>query len=283
MSRFAPLHGGAATVARHLLLGTSADILKSKMPTYAATVDDIVLNSDDVRLIGLPAEEAAKRVLPGSADEILKTISSMLREIVGGVVSSRTADEFRKRFRASFPTYFDLVMAFGKVASVAVNRDTLVRMVSESFSELEADIRERGTSTFGEQMTERAMFTVWTLRKIADLIDQLQRSTVDEAAREHNRALQDEYFLHAMIARFHVDCLLTFMHTPRVPFYPDVEPVIDNGLRSAVNAYACLKEVFDRQFPSDEEEPLNLPWSSEQQDLLDDSVQDVDANENENW
>jgi hypothetical protein len=219
-------------------------------------LEQLVSAPDGVSLLGLPAKRAAKRSLPGSADDVLKTIAAILDEMLTDVIARRTASDFGQAVNEVFPKYVHLVIAFGRVVSAVVPRATVVRLSSESFSELEADIREHGLESFGENLRERAIFTVWTLRKTADLVEVLEKSKdVDDGHREKDVAFHAGFFMHALRARFHIDCLITSMRT-RHPLYPEVLPLIDNGLRSAVDAFAWVKQAVDLRFPIDKSEPL---------------------------
>jgi hypothetical protein len=245
------------------------------MTTIALSSDHFgfPIAGDGVSLIGLPAERSAKRALPGSADKVLKNISSLLDEMFVDLITRRTATEFEAQANKAFPKYVDLVLAFGKIVSTIVPREKLVRLSSESFSELEADLRQHGLAAFGENMTERAIFTVWTLRKTADLLDVLVRSE-PPCDKEKDVGFATNFLFHALRARFHVDCLIASMRT-RQPLYPDVLPVIDDGLRSVVNAYAWVKQSIDLRFPSDDSEPLSAHWSDEDQALVNASMLDL--------
>lgn len=60
--------------------------------------------------------------------------------------------------------------------SAIVPTSVLSQLANESFSELEADIREHALASFGADMRDRAMFTVWTLRRISDLLSVIAAS-----------------------------------------------------------------------------------------------------------
>lgn len=229
---------------------------------------------EGVSLLGLPAEHSAKRSLPGTADDILKNISSILDGMIAEVIAKRTAIEFREAVREAFPRYASLVQAFAKVAVAVVRKQTISRVAAESFAEMEADLREHGLASFGEHMRERGVFTVWTLRKTSDLLAILEKAC-DDDDEEKDRRFHKGFITHALWARFHVDCLIVSMQMNK-PLYPDVLPAIDDGLRAAVNAYAWVKQAVDLRFPVDETEPVPAYWSDEDRELLDASMADLE-------
>jgi hypothetical protein len=243
--------------------------------TSVATGASIILDRS-VKLLGLPAERTARKTLPGSADKVLRTISAILDEMVVGVIALRTEAEFKTAFAEVFPKYVELVIAFGRVASAVVPRNTIIRLSAESFSEIEADIREHGSACFGDNLRERAVFTVWTLRKTSDLLEMLQQGNIDKEQEAKDRECASEYFLHALIARFHVDCLVVAMRRNQ-PIYPEVVPTVDNGLLSIVDAYAWVKQAVDLRFPTnDDHDAPFVYWSSDDDALVEDSMNDLD-------
>ena len=229
---------------------------------------------DGVGLLGLPAEQSAKRRLSGSADEVVKTLSTVLDELVLEVIEKRTASEFRDASSAAFPKYAKLVLSYAQIVATIVPPQVLDRLTAESFSEFEAEIREHGVQAFGATMRDRAVFTVWTLRKIASLLQLL--ATNDVTATEHgkDKDFLMNFLVHALRARFNVDCLRASVRTGR-PIYPDALEVIDDGLCSAVNAYAWIKQAVDLRFPSDESLVLPDYWTTDDDALLEESMREA--------
>ena len=229
--------------------------------------------NDGVTLLGLPTERSAKRRMSASADEVAKTIGVVLDEMIVDVIQERTAAGFLNAANNALPRYAEMVLAFARIVTALVPRDKIARMASESFSELEADLRAHGVASFGSDMSERAVFTVWTLRKISSLMDVIERSEQANGHEDREERFARSFLVHALRARFHVDCLTTAMKTGRT-LYPDVLPMIDDGLRSAVNAYAWVKQAVDLRNPTDE---ADLPdyWTEEDQALVDESMGDI--------
>jgi hypothetical protein len=235
-----------------------------------------LIDSQSVGLIGLPAEKSAQRSLPGSAEKLLKSIAETLDAMILDVISKRTAGELRQAEDEVFPQYVSLVVAFARVASKLVDRKTIARLSRESFCELEAEIREDGEASFGEALRDRALSTVWMLRKISDLLEILQTAPVGPKDREKDAEFAEAFFLHAVRARFYIDCLMTSMRTKR-PLYRDTFPQVDDGLRSIINAYAWVKQSLDLRLPNNEPEPEAPAWTEEDQALINASMADMDS------
>ena len=64
-----------------------------------------LIDSQSVGLIGLPAEKPAQRSLPGSADNLLRSITETQNQLILEVISKRTADEFTHAAAEVFPQY----------------------------------------------------------------------------------------------------------------------------------------------------------------------------------
>ena len=246
------------------------------MTTFARAIAfDFTPVDDGVSLLGLPAKRSARRSLPGKAGDVLKTIASILDDMLVNAISQRTAADFQRVSTEAFPRYFELVMAFSRVVAAIVPRQTIGRLASESFSEIESDLRQHGDASFGGNLRERAIFTVWTLRKTGDLLELLEQSKpVGDGLRHQDTEFASQFLLHALRARFHVDCLTTSMRTSR-PLYPEILPLVDDGLRSVVDAYAWAKQAVDLRLPVDESEPLPEYWSNEDRELVNASMRDL--------
>src|ERR1700733_11186102 len=225
-----------------------------------------LIEPQSVGLVGLPAEKAAQRSLPGAADNLLKSIRQMQDQMVGEAISAKTEAELQETESRVLLEYASLVVAFAHVASRVVDRKTIARLNHESYSELEAEIRTGGEACFGETLKERALATVWMLRKISDLLAILQGARVSEGEQDQDAEFARAFFYHAVRAHFYVDCLVTSMRTKRALFR-DAFPQVDDGLRSIVNAYAWVKQAVDLRFPGRAE--ASIPeWTEDDQELL---------------
>jgi hypothetical protein len=225
-----------------------------------------------VGVLGLPEEQAAKRQLAGSAERIVKNLASILNDMVLGVIRRRTAEEFSAAADAALPDYVSLVLSYARIVATITPQETIVRVTSESFSEFEADIRQHGDKAFGGYLRDRAVFTIWTLRKVASLLEQL-RGTVADCDMEKDAEFLNRFVVTALTARFNVDCLRASMHTGQ-PIYPDVQPVIDEGLKYAVDAYAWIKQAVDLHLPISDVH-IDEYWTAEDQVLVDESMSDL--------
>ena len=130
---------------------------------------------------------------------------------------------------------------------------------------------------FGSAIRDQALFTVWTLRKINDLVRQLSGQELKEDDKSKDKDFAGSFIYHGLRMRFHLDCLLTSMKHQR-PIYPEILVAISDGLRSGVNAYAWIRQCVDLR--TNAEEPV-LPFielDEEDREFIDASARDM-ANE----
>jgi hypothetical protein len=224
----------------------------------------------------LVASRSAKagRELSASAGEVFSGVSEMVEQLLMSAIEKRTSAEFNEAFEVSFPKYVALALSFGQIVEAIVPSDVRERLARESICELEADFREKSLVAFGAVVRDQAMFTIWTLRKVADILIQMSDVELGEAKRAEDKEYCGHYIVHALRAKFCLDCLTTALRVNR-PVYPEVMGAIQDGLRSMVNAYAWARRGSALRFPSPEP-PLEVPSDDEEEEqLLRASMQDM--------
>jgi len=227
-------------------------------------------------LLGLPAEQPAKKQLTPSVDQILQNIAEMIHEIVLEAIQTRTRAEFSAVLTRKFSQYAGLVRSFAEVLAARMPVQVVSRLSMDSLLEFEADLRANGEACFGPEMTERALFTVFTLRRITGLLSAIAQSTSpltdSDLKKDHDFA--NNFLLHALVSRFCVDCLVVAMETKQ-PVYPDVLKQMDDCLRSVVDAYAWIRQAADLRLPKKHLGIALPPLDAEEQQLLDESMIDM--------
>lgn len=224
---------------------------------------------------GSLSERSAKQI-SGSADELLRNISTVMEDMVVSVIEKRTAADFEAARVEVFPKYLDMVLALSSVIRIMVPQQVIERLNREFFCELEADVRERGLTSFGAAIRDQAMFTVWTLRKIGDFMSQIAAAPQDiDKDRQHAAAeLGRNCIFYAIRTRFHVHCLVSSMASG-TPMHPDVMGLMMDGLRSVVNAYGLARRLLDLIVPLAVPEPAPVEWDDEDQALLREATFDM--------
>jgi len=225
--------------------------------------------------LALPAKRSAQQVT-GSANDLFQAIQTILGQIMADVCAKRTAEEFVAARREYFPQYLQVMMALSRLVSAVVSKGVIDRLSYESMSEMEADFRDHARASFGKDICDQALFTIFTLRKIRDLADRIRTSEEPaENLKVADQELVENFVTHIVYCRFHLDCLNTSIRTGRT-IYPEVLDCISDGLRSLVNAYAYIRQATDLRLPAGEEELIHIEFDDEEQELVALSMRDVE-------
>jgi hypothetical protein len=228
-----------------------------------------------MKLVGLPSEtESTPKQLSGAAEELQKSVVLIIDDLVRRALEARTAEDFTSIRDDVFRQYYAAMLALGQLLRIIVPSHSMERLAAESLSSLEGEFRDHGITTFGADLCERGLFTVWTLRKINDLAQEIVKSPPTEVkASDAEKA--NKFATWALWSRFHVDCLVKSMRTHK-PIYPEVVEPIRDGLRGAVDAYAWLRQSVDSMVALPEPEIAPIPWDSDDEYLLVDSTRDME-------
>jgi len=220
------------------------------------------------------ASSGLTRQLSATAGDLVRSISSVLEDLVLCAIEKRTAAEFTAKRDEVFPKYFEAMHALSSLASIVVPVHVLERMSNEFFSETEADCRDHALASFGAEIRDQLVFTVWTLRKTSDLCRQITALPLPDDLKSADEELARGYSQTAVWSRFHLDCLLKAMELRR-PIYPEVSELVIDGLRAAVNAYTWARRGLDLRSPEIEGDSIPVEWDSEDRALLDEATYDL--------
>lgn len=225
------------------------------------------------KVIGLPSEKEQAAKLVDGARDLIRNVVAVTDNLITTCVEKRTVEEFTSTRAAVFPQYFTAMRALGDLIGIIFPPSAIERLSSESLCQMESDFRNLGPATFGENLTERAMFTIWTLRKIRDAAQEIVLSSSRPEGRSNELAVQ--FANSAVWSRFHLDCLMKSMYV-KTPLYPGIIEPIRDGLRAAVNAYAHIRQLADIINPKHEPELSQIEWTDEDEVLLLDSMRDLE-------
>jgi hypothetical protein len=221
------------------------------------------------------ASARPERQLSMSADQLMRNISALLEDLVLCTIQRRTAADFIATRSETFPKYMETVSALASLVRVVVPPHVIERLNREFFCELEADLRENGLTAFGPALRDQAVFTVWTLRKISDLISQIAANNkTNVKPSDEVAAIMQQLLFHAVWTRFHVNCLITSIKRQE-PLYPGVLDVVIDGLRSAVNAFGLTRRLLDILVPTPEIKLEPVEWDEEEEALLNEAKSDM--------
>ncbi len=184
--------------------------------------------------------KSSARSLAPSINDVLMSCSEIVSKLVSSAIEIRTAAEFAKFCERAVPKYVALNLAMSQVATALVARPVLERLTRESISEMEADFRDKAVDVFGVAVRDQALFTVWTLRKISELVSQIVAAEIDPSKKAEDNEYCTNFNVAIFVAHFALDCLQMAMDTSR-PIYPEVQEKLTDHLRAMVNAYAWAR------------------------------------------
>jgi hypothetical protein len=233
------------------------------------------LQTDDLAFLAFPAKSAAQQV-SGTTEDLFQNISTIISGILSDVISARTAAQYCATREQCLHTYTQVMMGLGQLIRATVPDKVIDRLTYESLSEMEAEFREYGVGAFGTEMTDQALFTVWSLRKIFDLVmaNLCTNANLNPELVKTDMEMAQDFSTHVLYGRFHLDCLTMSLRSSK-PIYPEVLDCISEGLRNVVNAYATARQACDLRHPRQEEELVMIEFDDEEQELLHSSMKDV--------
>lgn len=214
------------------------------------------------------------RELSVPASEVFQGFRSVVDQILTDVIQKRTAAEFRMAFAESFPKYMGMTLALSHVAHLIAPNNVIEHLTRESICELEADFRDKGLAAFGASVRDQAMFTVWTLRKINDLLTQISAVTLGAEKREEDMQYCLNFNVYALRAQFGLDALSMALRLHQ-PIYPEVMEELKDSLRGMVNAYAWARRGAAVRLPVVEPALEVSSPDQEEEELLRASMQDL--------
>ncbi len=229
--------------------------------------------SEALGFIGISANRSRK--LSNQTLDVVRGLSAVLRDQVLTAITIRSSREFVETRAALFPTYAKAQRALSDFAMIAVGKSVRDQLTNECFSELESDFRD-AAPLLGTAIQEQAIFTVWTLRRIANLAGQLRERQLQEADASKDHQLQAEFAMNMLWMQFHLDCAIVAMRT-QTAIYPEVALEIIDGLRAAVDAYGFIRQGHDLRFRPEEPVLSDRAWDEEEEELLQSSMMDLET------
>jgi len=225
-------------------------------------------------LLGLPSKRSTAQ-LSGATVEIFKSVTKALDDLLRTTLDARTAEDFVVARKQVFGDYARSVRALADLARVIIPKPVIERLMWESFSEIEAELREHGADRFGAPTRDQAMFTVWSLRKTSDLIRKIVKAgPVAENLRQRDAKLAGEFSFCAAWTQFHLDYLLAAIRFDKSVQVEILNEIVD-GLRAAVNAYGLARQGLDLRVPPVEPHLAKPEWDEEDEKLLRSSMHDM--------
>lgn len=215
-------------------------------------------------------------LLSRSDESLIKVLGAMLDRQLLAALDCRSMSEFSQVRAQVWPRYCRALRALSDtMRNMAPEHDIdrVAKMAMEAFG---ADLQKHRGMRFSDQLTDQAVFTLWTLAKIRTLSFSLADAPPLEL-RGADLQLCNEYRLCSLWAQFHMDLVVASIKFHK-PIAQDVQSGLCDGLRMVVNAYTIMKEAYALRHPRTERPTaIGLPWDEEDEQLLAASMRDLNA------
>ncbi len=223
----------------------------------------------NLAFLAFPASQAAEQA-PKTIIEIATRISTLVHSQLVQAISARTSLEFRETRERNISRYMQAMIALSDLVTISLDNCTIELLTNAALTQLDAAF-SNAEQAFGREVVEQAVFTVWTLRKISQLVQQCNGSKVSQEFKNTDVEFARQYVGHVLFARFHLDCLSLALIESRTIF-PEALSEISEGLRSAVDAYAWVRHGLELRSTSADDLAVELPWDEEQEQLMHEST-----------
>jgi hypothetical protein len=221
--------------------------------------------------IEFPLSRPDERLFEGLVGQIATQLAA--------VIDSRSVEEFDKRRDIAWPKYVRALRALSDTIRNFVPDEKYEAASDKAFDEFQQDLEKVRGKSMTDALINQAQFTLWTLRRLRALGQAIDGAgSPPEKNRGADSRLNKDYRLFSLWSQFHMDVTLTVLHTNReIP--AQVQDVICDGLRAAVNAYAIGEEALALRAPAQTPQSEQVPyvWDEEDEELLASSMRDLDA------
>ncbi|MGH9873920.1 MAG: hypothetical protein ACRD9S_15835 [Pyrinomonadaceae bacterium] len=217
--------------------------------------------------VGLVEESATDR-LQTSFAEIARRIFKELDEIATQAVKLPNAEEFIEQRKKLYPTFLKLSKAISDIVLAKMDEFDLPSLTEASFDALEAEIRSIGSLYFSSEVQSEILFSVSTLKSAYMAVPRLYAIKLDEAFRDEDRKLGEDFTVMATWSQFHLEGLRSAFRK-NLTISPDVQSLLVEGLRASVMAYSYARQGLDLRGALDAryENDFDITWDEEDEAL----------------
>jgi hypothetical protein len=219
----------------------------------------------------------------GETSVIARSDESLIRQLIEAldrqllvILNCRSASECEKARREVWQNYARSRRALSDMISVVVPPGIIDLFRASTSARIASDLGRARNVLFSEEIGDQVEFTTWISDRMQFISHQISIAD-DPKDRDADIKLNEDFHLYTMWGQFHYDCVLASMKF-KLPIPSPIQPSIRDGLRAWVNASAIMEEALALRMPDQEQSSeVQLPWDEEDQELLDSSMRDLDA------
>jgi len=248
------------------------------METLRMGVPSAICQPFEIVPVGIIFEgsDVADTKLLSSDEKLLQALNKIMDSQLLTVLESRTATEFIQSRERVLPKYFRSLRALSDTISNLFSQDQIA-IITELGSEVfKEDLEKQRGVRFGDVLVDQVIFTLWVMRKTASLGRKIHEAG-EPSDKDADLRLYASFQAYLLWTTFHMYCVMAATKFRKsVP--ADVQDVMCEGLRSAVNVYAIMKQALRLRRPELQKSfDASLPWDEEDEELLASSMRDIDA------
>jgi hypothetical protein len=223
----------------------------------------------------LEQQNCVQTELVRSEEKLLRGLASILESQLLTILEARSTLEFVNARDAAWQKYYKARRAFVDTLSNLAPESAIETIAKECASGMSEDIQKQ-RHLFGDTVTEQAVFSLWTIRKINELVKAINDAG-QPSDMEADRKIHAEYELASMWGMLHLDLVAIAMKFKKnIP--DEVQETLCDGLRMIVNVYVILKDAMAlRASQAEAAFATALPWDEEDEKLLALSMKDINA------
>jgi hypothetical protein len=259
---------------------TKTGIIGLRLKTMGTAILDMPspISSFEIGNIGafFAPLESDDLCLVRSDERLVQRLIEVMDKLLLPCLESRSEKEFLTNRRKAWPKYLRSSRALSDTISNLLPESDVDDLSSRGISFLSEDLEKQRDVRFGGDLVDQSLFALWTMGKIRNLSRSIT-SAGDASDKKKDQRLHNDYVLASLWAQFHLDCVFTSIKFDK-KFVPDVEDEVCDGVRASVNAYAIMREAMDLRLPKMVESSGNdLPWDTEDDELLAESMREINA------
>jgi hypothetical protein len=219
----------------------------------------------------------------GETSVIARSDESLIRQLIQAldrqllvILNCRSASECEKARREIWQNYARSRRALSDMINVVVPIGIIDLFRASTSERIASDLERARNVLFSEEIADQMEFTMWISDRMQFIGHQISIAG-DPKDRDADIKLNADFHLYTMWGQFHYDCVLASMKF-QLPIPSAIQDPIRDGLRAWVNASAIMEEALALRMPDQEQSSeVQLPWDEEDQELLDSSMKDLDA------
>lgn len=227
----------------------------------------------------LDATASGETVVIKRTDEnVLRQLTESLDKQLLTVLDARTPQEFSDARQRVWENYFRARRALSDTMSVLVPKHLMAALRLATMERVAEDLKRSRNVLFSELIADQVEFSQWIINKIQCLCHEVVKAG-EPRDLDADRKLNEDFYLYAAWGQFHYDCILEAMKFDR-PIPEATQGTIRDGLRAWVNAVAIVEEALCLRLETPPDNTVQFfdgPWDEEDEELMNSSMRDLDA------